>query len=116
MYAKHGSKMGMEEKMTEIQPVEDIARTAYTQYSLAVNLKHRGHYAEALEYFRKAERKYESLADQPEISAAERLDYLAMQKECLESMLADAFNFDIQLWANIMIKLQDVKEDIEEME
>ena len=102
--------------MTSTRPVENIARTAYTQYSLAVNLKRKGHYAEALEYFGKAAGKYESLAGQQDISAAQRLDYLAMQRECLEAMLADAFTADLQLWASVMLRLKDIKEDIEAME
>jgi hypothetical protein len=91
------------------QPIQDLANTASTQFSLAIDLKHRCKYKKAFEYFKLAARKYEELANIKENSAEKRIHYLEMQKECLKSMLNDAFNYNLTLWANIMLKLKKIK-------
>lgn len=93
---------------TAIQPVEDIAINAHVQYRLARSLKHRGYYGTALEYFKRAARSYESLANREDIPADKRQGYLERQRECLESMLVDAFIFNLPLWVNIMLKIKEI--------
>ena len=98
--------------MKQPQPIEDLAKTASSQFSLAVNLKHRGKYKKAFEYFKFAARKYEELANQKDLSTEKRIHYIEMQKECLKSMLNDAFNYNLTLWANIMLKLKKIQKEI----
>jgi len=96
--------------MKQTQSVEDLANLAGTQYDIGRFLQFKGKYQRAFEYFKKAARKYEELANYENISAKQRLGYLEKQRECLESMLVDAFNFDLQLWSNIMLKLKEIDE------
>ncbi len=97
-------------KMKQIQSVEDLANQAGTQYCVARSLKIRGKYQKAFEYFKMAARKYEELSNHEDISAGQRLGYLEKQRECLESMLVDAFSCNLSLWANIMLKLKEIDE------
>ena len=94
--------------MKQIQSVDELAGQACVKYCVARMLKIRGKYEKSFEYFKKAARKYEELSNYESISPKQRLGYLEKQRECLESMLVDAFNFDIQLWANIMLKLKEI--------
>jgi hypothetical protein len=96
--------------------LEIIAKTANCDYILAVGLKRRGHHKQALDYFKKCAERYELLADQNNITSEQKLNYLAMQKECLENMLADSLLYDVALWARTMLKLKEANEYIEVME
>ena len=95
--------------MTIQTPIQDLANTASNQHSLAVILKHKGKYKKAFNYFKLAARKYEELANEKDISQEQRLNYLEMQVKCLKSILDDAFKFNLNLWANIMLKLKRIK-------
>lgn len=93
---------------TQIQSVEEIAVRASSRYSIARLLKRRGDYMKALEYFKRAARSYETLANHGDVPVDKRQGYLERQRECLESMLVDAFTFNLPLWANIMLKIKEI--------
>jgi hypothetical protein len=95
--------------MTTTQPIQDLANTASNQHNLAVILKHKGKYRKAFDYFKLAARKYEELANERDVSQKHKLHYLEMQVKCLKSILDDAFKFNLNLWANIMLKLKRIK-------
>jgi hypothetical protein len=101
--------------MASVSSRETIANAANCDYILAVGLKRRGHHKQALEYFKKCAERYELLADQNNITSEAKLNYLAMQKECLENMLADSLLHDVAFWARTMLKLKEVYEYIEVM-
>ena len=92
--------------------IQDLAKTATNQHSLAVILQHKGKYKKAFDYFKLAARKYEELANEKDISQENKLHYLEMQVKCLRSILNDAFKYNLSLWANIMLKLKRVKREI----
>lgn len=93
---------------TQTQPVEEIAVRASSRYSIAKLLKSKGDYMKAFEYFRKAAMAYERLVTHEDVPVSKRLGYLERQRECLESMLVDAFTFNLPLWANIKLKIKEV--------
>ena len=96
--------------MKQIHSVEELANQAGTQYGVGRFLQFRGKYEKAFEYFKMAARKYEELANCENVSAKQKLDYLGKQRECMESMLVDAFSCNLPLWANIMLKLNEIDE------
>jgi len=72
------------------------------------------HYAKALSLFEQAE-NCRALADRT-FSTAERLDYLTMQRECLQSTLADLLlGNNPVLWARKAIQVMDITDEVNEL-
>ena len=98
--------------MYETIPLDLLAESAREQYNTAILQKKRGDIKEAFTFFRIASQKYEELARMTSLTA-ERLDYLEMQRECLENTLA--YTLGSSYWIGAMLRIKDIADTVDAM-